>query len=606
MKPALKALSLSNWRLLLALLALDVRAAAPAAGSATDTSAAAAAAVTSPAAPARGAGGARGARAGGAPRGNPNRVPLVASNAPSKFSRYYEVETIELPSNSLSVDGVAVMPDGRVAVAFYRGWICFYEPKTKTWTTFAEGLHVPLGILPVSNRELIVMQMPELTRLTDTDGDGKADKFETVSDQFGLSTNYSEFGFGPVKDGQGNLFYSLGTGSNQARPMTLTTEVRGFFNPLGSISRMTSNVPYRSWIMQVTPDGRTVPFASGLREPNGLGLDPQGRLFSIDNQGDWVGASALYHIQKGGFYGHAPALLWREDFQGGRDPINTPVEELDALRTRAAVVFPFGDMSNSPTQPLWDTTGGKFGPFAGQTFLGEMNQRYLLRVMLEEVDGVVQGAVTPFLNDPANPKLKRGNNRLAFDATGSLWVGQTYHEAWTGEDGLQRITWKGVVPLEIAAMKLTDDGFELTFTRPVNPQVAGNPASYAMKTYFYNYHEAYGSAKYDNRPVAVTAATVSPDGRKVVLKLAQLEAWRLYDLTLNGIVSDDGEHALLSPWVAYTVNHLRRDTPPPRAPLPTNLPQNDRKTPTYPTPGRGAAGIKPVGGPQDFKPLPEN
>mgnify|MGYP003327267743 CR=1 FL=1 len=39
-----------------------------------------------------------------------------------------------------------------------------------------------------------------------------------------------------------------------------------------------------------------------------------------------------------------------------------------------------------------------------------------------------------------------------FDADGGLWVGQTYHEAWTGEDGLQRITWKGVVPLEVAPL----------------------------------------------------------------------------------------------------------------------------------------------------------
>jgi glucose/arabinose dehydrogenase len=550
------------------------------------------------AAPARGGGGGRGAP--------PNRVPLVASDAPSKFSQYYDVETIELPPGSLSVDGLAVMPDGRIAVAFYRGWICFYEPKTKKWTTFAEGLHTPLGILPVSNSELLVMQMPELTRLVDTDGDGKADKFETVSDHFGLSTNYSEFGFGPVKDRQGNLFFGLGTGSNQARPMTLTTEVRGFFNPLGSVSRMTSNVPYRSWIMQVTPDGKTVPYASGLREPNGLGFDPQGRLFSIDNQGDWVGASALYPIQTGGFYGHAPALLWREDFQGGRDPINTPVEELDALRTRAAVVFPYGDMSNSPTQPLWDATGGKFGPFAGQAFLGEMNQRYLMRVMLEEVDGVMQGAVSPFLNDPQNPKMKRGNNRLAFDADGGLWVGQTFHEAWTGEDGLQRITWKGVVPLEVAAMKLTADGFELTFTRPVNAEVASNPASYAMKTYFYNYHEAYGSSKYDNHPVAVTSAVVSADRKKVTLHLDALEAWRLYDLTINGVVSADGQHELLSPWVVYTVNHLLQNTPPPRAPIPRDLPANDRKNPTYPTPSRGPAGVKSIGGPQDFKPLPSN
>jgi glucose/arabinose dehydrogenase len=557
------------------------------------------------AAPARGAGG--GGR-GGAARGNANanRVPLVVSDAPSKFSQYYDVETIELPANSLSADGLAVMPDGRIAVAFYRGWICFYDPKTKQWTTFAEGLHVPLGILPVSDREVLVMQMPELTRLTDTDGDGKADKFETVSDQFGLSGNYHQFGFGPVRDRQGNLYIGLGNGSNNARPMTLTTEVRGFMTPFGASSRMTSDVPYRGWIMQITPDGRTLPYASGVREPNGLGIDPQGRLFATDNQGDWIATGALNHIQEGRFYGHPPSLIWREDFQGGRSPIERPVPELDALRTRPAVVFPQGDMSNSPTQPTWDPTGGKFGPFAGQAFVGEMNQRYLMRVMLEEVDGVMQGAVTPFLNDPANPKLKRGNNRLAFDASGGLWIAQAYHEAWVGEDGLQRIAWKGVVPLEISAMKLTDDGFELAFTRPVNAEIAGNPASYAMRTYHYNYHEQYGSSKYDNRTVPVAAATVSADRRKVTLRLEQLEAWRVYDLTLNGLVSDDGQHELLSPWIVYNVNHLLRNTPPPRAAIARGPATGERKDPLYPTPSRGPAEVKSVGGPQNFKAPPAN
>jgi hypothetical protein len=510
-------------------------------------------------------------------------------------SDYYDVETIALPPGNPSADGIGVLPDGRIVVTFYTGDVSFYDPASKTWSTFAQGLHSPLGVLPISNRELIVAQMPELTRLVDRDGDGRADEYRTVSDFFGLSGNYAEFAFGPVRDADGSLFFSLGTGSNMGAP--LTNEVRGFFNPLGAWSRMTSPVPYRGWIMKVTPDGKTIPWASGFREPNGLGFDPQGRLFAIDNQGDWVGTGGLYRVEQGKFYGHAPDLLWREDFQGGRQPIDTPVAELDRLRTRPAVMFPYGDMSNSPTQPLWDTTGGKFGPFGGQALLGEMNQQYLMRVMLEEVDGQMQGAVAPFLRDSANPKLHRGNNRLAFDAQGRLWIGQTIHRGWIGEAGIQRVAWKGIVPLDVSSMTLTEDGFNLTFTRPVDPKTAGDPASYAMTTYFYNYHEEYGSPKFDTHPVTITAANVSPDRQSVRLTLDRLEAWRLYDLTLKGIVSDDGQHPLLGNWVVYTLNHLLHGTPPPRAPLPRDTPQ--RRTPRFPSPT-----MQSVGGPQDFKPLP--
>jgi hypothetical protein len=521
----------------------------------------------------------------------PPAGPATAGN----ISDYYDIENIPLPAGDPSADGIGIMPDGRVVVSFYNGDVSFYDAASKTWSTFAQGLHSPLGVLPLSNREVLVMQMPEMTRLVDRDGDGKADLYRTVSDYFGLSGNYAEFAFGPVRDAAGNLYFSLGTGSNMGAP--LTNEVRGFFNPLGSWGRMTSPVAYRGWIMKVTPDGKTVPFASGMREPNGLGLDPQGRLFAIDNQGDWVGTSSLYRVEESGFYGHVPVLIWREDFQGGKQPLDVPVPELDRLRTRPAVMFPYGDMSNSPTQPTWDNTGGKFGPFAGQAFLGEMNQQYLLRVMLEDVDGQTQGAVTPFLRDTRNPQLNRGSNRFAFDANGSLWIGQTLHRGWIGQVGIQRVTWKGVMPLDVAAMNLTEDGFILTFTRPVDPVIAGNPASYAMKTYFYNYHEDYGSPKYDNRPVAITSARVAPDRRSVRLTLDTLEAWRLYDLTMTGLVSEDGQHPLLSNWVVYTLNHLLKDTPPP--PEPIARPPTRRRTPRFPSPD-----MQSIGGPQDFKPLP--
>lgn len=526
-----------------------------------------------------------------APKGGQKQKQSAPALPPSKILDYYDIEDIPLPPGAKNTDGVAFMPDGRLVACFMAGQVYFYTPKTKEWKLFAEGLHWPLGVLPVSNTEVLVMQVPELTLVADRDGDGKAETFKTVSDYFGLSGNYAEFQTGPVRDKEGNLFYTLGTGSHFGMP--LTNEVRGFYSPYGATGRMTSPVPYRGWVMKVSPDGKTTPYAVGMREANGIGFDLQGRLYSIDNQGDWVGSSALYHIQEGHFYGHVPPLAWREDFQGGILPVDTPVAQLDKLRTRAAVVFPYGDMSNSPTQPLADSTGGKFGPFAGQLFIGEMNYRRIMRVMLEEVDGQMQGAVAPFFD---HPKLHLGNVREAFDKDGSLWVGQTLHQGWVGESGLQRITWKGVMPLEVQAMKVTDDGFDLIFTKPVNAEVAAKTDTYAMDTYFYNYHEAYGSAKFDHHPVKIAAAVVSADRKKVSLHLENLEAWRIYDMRFKGLVADDGKE-IVNPWIVYNLNHLTKNTPPPRAPIENPRPAR-RKPQTQP------GGVKGVGGPQDFKPIP--
>lgn len=500
---------------------------------------------------------------------------------------YYSIESLPLPEGEFSADAIAFLPDGRMMITASLSRVYTYDFETEKWTLFADGLHTPLGLLPESNTSVLMMQRPELTRMIDEDGDGDADTFETISDAFGVSGNYAEFAFGPVRDADGSLYFSLGTGSHYGSP--LTNEVRGFYSQFGAWGRMNSPVPYRGWIMKVLPDGTTKPWAAGFREPNGLGIDPDGRLFAIDNQGDWVGASGIYHIQEGGFYGHVPPLSWHPDF-AGKQPLDEPVEVLNQRRTRAAVQFPYGDMSNSPSQPLWDTTGGAFGPFGGQTFIGEMNHRRIMRIMFEEVDGVMQGAVAPFFEDHG---LNLGNNRLAWAPDGSLWIGQTKHEAWVGESGLQHLVWKGIDPMEVKAMSLTDEGFELTFTRPVDRTVAGNAANYAMQTYFYNYHERYGSDKFDRRDVPVVGVTISDDGLKVRLQLSELEAWRIYDLKISNLRSNDG-HGLINGWNVYTVNHLRHNTPPPRAAVPRET--QGRRTPRVPE-----GGVIGVGGPEDFE-----
>src|SRR5690606_38138873 len=102
------------------------------------------------------------------------------------------------------------------------------------WTLFTEGLQEPLGILIISDSEFLVMQRPELTRIKDTDGDGQADVYETVTDNFGMTGNYHEFNYGPVRDKEGNLYISLNTASPRGRIMK---EVRGNLDTLTLIPR---------------------------------------------------------------------------------------------------------------------------------------------------------------------------------------------------------------------------------------------------------------------------------------------------------------------------------------------------------------------------------
>lgn len=468
----------------------------------------------------------------------------------TQLTSSYTVESISMPEGlSAEVGAIEFLPDGTLVACFLRGEVMLYNPKTKKWKLFAEGLQEPLGILPRSRSEFIVMQRPELTRIKDLDGDGQADLYETVTDEFGISGNYHEFNYGPVKDKNGNLFIGLNSASSGGG---ILKEVRGTLDSttMKQKGQMFSPVPYRGWIMKLTPQGKLIPYASGFRSPNGLGFDLKGNLFATDNQGDWVGTSPLFHIQEGNFYGHPSALVWKKSWKG-ENPLTLPVERLDSMRTKASVLFPHGIMANSPTQPVSDATMGKFGPFAGQLFIGEMNSPRIVRVMLEEISGVIQGACIPFIDGNG---LRKGNNRLAFAPDGSLWVGQAEH-GWAGSKGIQRIVFNGKSPAEVYSMNLTKTGFKLKFTQALEITSASDPANYKFRHYYYNYHKKYGSDQVDVQSVPVTAVKLSPDRKEITVTLNGLKPGYVYEMSLGDIKTSQGK-PLANKLVCYTVNVL--------------------------------------------------
>ena len=463
----------------------------------------------------------------------------------------YIVETIDTPPGlRAETGGIAFLPDGRLITCFHLGEVMTYEPKSKQWRVFAKGLHDPLGIYPISNNEVWVMQRPELTRLVDTDNDGEADLYETITDDYGMSGNYHEFAFGPEPDGKGDFYISLNTASNGAG---VREEKRGVFNPNGRPGRMYAAVPYRGWVMHFdTETGKLEPFASGFRSPNGLGVDDEGNLFVTDNQGDWLGTSKLFHVKKGRFYGHPASLVWENGFSE-IDPLQLPPAVLNKMRQPAAVLFPHGIMANSPTQPLIDKTEGKFGPFSGQLLVGEMDHEYIMRVMLEEVDGELQGACVALVDSIG---LRKGNNRMAFAPDGSLWIGQNDH-GWLGDEGIQRLIYTGKIPTDVLKMSLTDKGFNIMYTKEMDVLAAENPDNFNFKRYYYKYHRSYGSPQTDVQEVNIKSISYEPESNITKVELDTLKPGYVYDLEINNLQASDGD-VLVNNHIFYTLNRLRK------------------------------------------------
>jgi glucose/arabinose dehydrogenase len=474
----------------------------------------------------------------------------------------YKVETIAGPPGiAPEMSAMAFAADGRLYVCFRRGSIYAFDPADGRWRKFASGLQTPLGIVPGAPGEFFVMQTPELTRVVDTDGDGVADLYQTVSDAWGMSGNYHEFVGGPVRDRDGSWVVSLGSASGAARPRL---PVRGPLVPTsrdgkeekpGFVNRTAhySPVPYRGCVVRVAAaTGDITPVACGLRQPDGLVLSPQGALFATDNQGDWVGTSPLHHVTQGAFHGHPASLRWDPTWKGG-DPLDARVDDLAKRRKMPAIQFPQNDMAGSVGQPVFDLTGGRFGPYSGQMIVPEWTYPRLLRVDLEEVNGQYQGAAFILLEGTG---LRLANHRMAFAPDGkSLYVAQT-SRMWSAIEGLQRVTWTGKTAMDILHMRIGHNSFELSFTKPIDNATARDPAAWSFSRYHYLYHSQYGSPKTDVESVKVTAVDVAEGGMRVTLHVDPLTPGRVYELRPTGIKAADGE-PLATRLAAYTVNQIK-------------------------------------------------
>ena len=475
---------------------------------------------------------------------------LVAADM--RIPQGYRVETIDIPKNiTLGVGGLAFNRAGELMISTREGEVWRYDTVKKTWNLFAEGLHEALGIyVDRKTDETWVMQRPEMTKLIDTDGDGKADIYKTVAAAWGLTDNYHEYAFGLVRDDAGNFYGTLNT----------TLSWVGWAGSdrwdIGRVhdSKMGRAAKYRGWSFMVTPQGEFIPFSNGMRSPCGLGRNKAGEIFYTDNQGDWNASSTLHHVVKGRFHGHPSSLMDDPKF-AGKDLNLISVDEYDKMRTRPAIWFPHGELASSPGQPEFDETGGKFGPFEGQVIIGDQTRSNLMRAALEKVDGEYQGVVFDFI-DP----LQCGVVRNIFGPDGSLWAGQT-GRGWrsVGEVlfGLQRIVWDGqTVPTEMHHVNLTPDGFEITFTQPMKREQLVDAASYAVKSWGFLYQGEYGSPKLDETSFPVTNIKASADNTKVSFTVP-LKASKVYQITLRNLKSS-ADQPVTNPTGYYTLNHLRK------------------------------------------------
>jgi hypothetical protein len=462
-----------------------------------------------------------------------------------KEADYYKILTFQPPPGVvLECGGIEMLPNKRIAISTRRGEIWFVDNaftddpvKDAKWTRFAHGLHEVLG-LAQKDGWVYATQRGELTKIKDSKGGDHADIFETVNDEWEINGDYHEYAFGSRFDKDGNIWITLClTGS------------------------FTSDSKFRGWCLKITPEGKMIPTCSGVRSPGGVGFNAEGDVFYTDNQGPWNGACGLKHLVPGGFMGHPGGFKWYTLAPNmGPQPL-VPKSNSRIMIEAAkipqliptAVIFPYGDMGQSASGIDCDLSGGKFGPFQKQLFVGEQTHSTVMRVFLEKVGDRYQGACFPFVQG-----FSCGIVPVRFGPDGSLFVGET-SRGWgsrgTKPFGFERVVWTGKVPFEIHEMRAKPYGFEVTFTHKIDPATAGDLKSYTMNTFTYLYRADYGSPKVDETKPELTKVEVGADNQSVKLYVNGLQIGHIHELHLPGVRSADG-NPLLHPVGYYTLNYI--------------------------------------------------
>lgn len=453
------------------------------------------------------------------------------------------------------VGAMDVFPDGRVAIAEWGVPASVYILSGfNTGNTniqvrrFAKGLDNVMG-LKIVDGVIYVLEREGLTQLLDTDANGVADQYNSINQAFPSNTSML------------NLSYDLGY-RDGAFWAALSADVsQGGYSWGSSQKSGTTALPGRATLYKLNLDGTVEPWASGFRNPNGMGVFGSD-LFVTDNEGSWTPSSKLIHVKQGRFYGH------RTNPPGGIQTLNNNVQSPPVIWTN----WESGATeSHSTGRSIGNPIILKQGRYAGQFLIPDFPPDYaenrIFRVFVEDIGGELQGVILPFVKGGTT----MGPHRIQELADGSLVVGIIGSNCcWGGRNGMGkgfnvlRPNAAAPVPFEVLAVRSTSaNTFEVEFTKP--PLDAGQTSKYSLRTWRHIAVENYGGGRNQNAAnLTVSSATPSADGRKVTLTVsglptpAALEAeggTRLVKFAFNGMTaSATPGDTLWTHFAVYTLN----------------------------------------------------
>jgi hypothetical protein len=373
-----------------------------------------------------------------------------------------------------------------------------------------------------------VLTKHALLRLLDDDRNGDFDQLRCIASGWGHTDDYHDWAVGLCRDTDGNYYLALPC--QQDDRSAAAANLRG--TTLQLVAPSDPDAPDARFTLQE--------ISRGHRFPMGIARNRQGLLVVTDNQGNYNPFNELNVVERGRHFG----FINRLD-RGKPEPpeVTEPAIAIPHPWTRSVNGICFLE---SPHQGPQDPP--VFGPFEGHLVGCEYDTRRLIRMTIERVDGIWQGAAYPMSRASeviANRRGLLGPICCAVAPDGTLYIGGIRDSGWGGANNVGEVVRlrfdDATLPCGIQQVRATQDGFELTFTRPVDAARAGAPDRYTIHSYYRVRTPAYGGDDHDRRRELVTGIALSEDGRRARLTLERFEAGRVYEFQLQPLTAGEAE-----------------------------------------------------------------
>lgn len=418
-------------------------------------------------------------------RGGPTHWPeeFVVSGELGTSDGPYTIDTIPVPIENpfpspMYLNGLAFFENGDAAVSTFFGdlWLVTGiddQLEKVTWRRIAQGINQPLG-LEIVDGKIHAICKDQITIYHDLNGDEEIDYFENFCNTFRTSAGGHDYNTGLQLDAKGNFYFA--------------TKHDG--------------------VHRVSPDGKQVDIlADGLRNPNGIGVAPDGRVWVTPQEGQWNPASQIFHVKQGDYYGFQYHMQDKE------------IEPATAYIPRG--------IDNSTGGQLYITTD-KWGPMRDQVISLSFgtNSHYLV---LEDMSGPkAQGAIVPLDGDFISG-IHRGRIHPIDEQV--YVVGSQGWGTYSQTDGsFERIRYTGKPVYYPIGFQIFQNGIRVDFDHHLSKEAVESVKKVFAQQWQYIYTMGYGSPEFSIRdpeqfghdPLEITSAHVVGDGKSLFVEIPDI------------------------------------------------------------------------------------